>query len=149
MDIDSVVAEFRAVVQGQLRLAADDESVEAAGDAILAALEPALRQAGSSLAEQAAIEVGSQLPDRTVEVVLREGQPTLRVQPANDPIAVNAEDLGARMTVRLPQGLKVDLESAAADAGDSVNTFVVRALAGKTNRTKTTTSSRFDGTIET
>ncbi|KAA3641376.1 MAG: hypothetical protein DWP92_01265 [Armatimonadetes bacterium] len=149
MDIDSVVAEFKAVVHGQLRLAANDEAVEAAGEAILAALEPALRQAGSSLAEQAAVEVGSQLPDRAVEVILRDGQPTLRVQQANDPISINADDLGARMTVRLPHGLKVDLESAAAEAGDSVNTFVVRALAGKANRTKTSTSSRFDGTIET
>lgn len=149
MDIDSVVAEFKTVLYGQLRLAGDDPSVEAAGEAILAALEPALKQAASSLAEQAAAEVGSQMPDHSVDVVLVSGQPTLVVRPTGDVITVNTDDLGARITVRLPEELKDELEVAAADLGDSVNTFVVRALAGKAKRSKTSSRSVFEGTIDT
>ena len=149
MDIDSVVAEFKTMLYGQLRLAGEDPSVEAAGEAILAALEPALKQAASTLAEQAAVEVGSQLPDHAVDVVLASGQPTLVVRPTSDVITVNTDDLGARITVRLPEELKDDLEIAAADLGDSVNTFVVRALAGNAKRSKASSRSLFEGTIDT
>jgi uncharacterized protein (DUF1778 family) len=149
MDIDSVVAEFKTMLYGQLRLAGEDPSVEAAGEAILSALEPALKQAASTLAEQAAVEVGSQLPDHAVDVVLASGQPTLVVRPTSDVITVNTDDLGARITVRLPEELKDDLEIAASDLGDSVNTFVVRALAGNAKRSKASSRSVFKGTIDT
>ena len=149
MEIDSVVAEFRTMLNGQLRLAGDDESVEAAGQAILAALEPALKQAGTALAEQAAAEIGAQLPDRTVEVVLEAGQPMLRVRSSAEPIAVNTDNLGARITVRLSEELKGELEEAASDIGDSVNTFVVRALAGQAKGSKRKNRSVFEGTLET
>jgi uncharacterized protein (DUF1778 family) len=149
MDIDSVVAEFKTMLYAQLRLAGDDPSVEAAGEAILAALEPALKQAASALAEQAAAEAGSQMPDHSVDVVLVSGQPTLVVRPTGDVITVNTDDLGARITVRLPEELKDELEIAAADMGDSVNTFVVRALAGKAKRSTTSSRSVFEGTIDT
>jgi hypothetical protein len=150
MDIDSVVAEFKTMLYGQLRLAGEDPSVEAAGEAILAALEPALKQAALTLAEQAAVEVGSQLPDHAVDdVVLASGQPTLVVRPTSDVITVNTDDLGARITVRLPEDLKDDLEIAASDLGDSVNTFVVRALAGNAKRSKASSRSVFEGTIDT
>ena len=149
MDIDSSVAQVRAIIYGQLRLAGDDDAVEAAGEAILASLEPALRQAGMALAEQAAAEIGAQLPDRKVEVVLSDGQPSLVVRSEADDIPVNTEDLDARITVRLPEELKDDLEAAAQDLGDSVNTFVVRALAGTTLAGKKSSRSTFQGTIET
>lgn len=149
MDIDGVVAEFRSVLTSQLRLAGDDESVEAAGQAMLAALEPALRQAGSTLAEQAAAEIAAQIPDYSIDVVLENGQPTLRVRSDGVDVAVNTDDLGARITVRLPEDLKHELEEAASDIGDSVNTYVVRALAGRTKRSKYASRSTFEGTIET
>ncbi len=149
MDIDSVVAEFKTMLYGQLRLAGEDPSVEAAAEAIIATLEPALKQAASTLAEQAAVEVGSQLPDHNVDVVLTSGQPTLVVRPTGDVITVNTDDLGARITVRLPEELKDDLEIAASDLGDSVNTFVVRALAGNAKRSKASSRSVFEGTIDT
>ena len=149
MDIDSVVAEFKTMLYGQLRLAGEDPSVEAAAEAIISTLEPALKQAASTLAEQAAVEVGSQLPDHQVDVVLTSGQPTLVVRPTGDVITVNTDDLGARITVRLPEELKDDLEVAASDLGDSVNTFVVRALAGNAKRSKASSRSVFEGTIDT
>lgn len=149
MDIDSVIGQVNAMVYGQLRMAGDDPAVEAAGEAILAAIEPALRQAGMTLAEQAAVEVGAQIPDRTVEVVLAEGQPSLVVRDSDAAITVNTDDLAARITVRLPEDLKDELEVAAQNMGDSVNTFVVRSLAGTTRAGKRTSRATFKGTIET
>ena len=149
MDIDSVVAEFKTMIYSQLARAGDDPSVDAAGEVILAALQPALKQVASVLAEQAAIEVGAQLPDHAVDVVLSAGQPTLVVRSTSGVITVNTDDLGARLTVRLPEELKVDLDAAATDTGESVNTFVVRALAGKARRSKTSSRAVFEGTIET
>ena len=149
MDIDSVVGQINAMVYGQLRMAGDDPAIEAAGEAILASIEPAIRQAGMSFAEQAAAEVGAQIPDRRVEVVLSEGQPSLVVRDSDDTITVTTDNLDARMTVRLPEDLKDDLEDAAQSMGDSVNTFVVRALAGTTRAGKRSSRSTFQGTIET
>lgn len=149
MDIDSVVGQVNALVYGQLRMAGDDPAIEAAGEAILAAIEPAIRQAGMSLAEQAAAEVGAQLTDAKVEVVLSEGQPSLVVRTGDNTITVNTEQLDARITVRLPEDLKDDLENAAQDMGDSVNTFVVRALAGTTRAGKRNSRATFQGTIDT
>ncbi len=149
MDVQSVIEQVRGVVQGQLRIAADDPAISAAGEAILLALDPALRQAASSFAEQAAAEVAAQLPGRSVDVVLSDGLPTLIVRQNEDTVTVNTEDLDARMTVRLPEDLKDDLEDAASELGDSVNTLVVKALAGSAERMKRSSRSTFDGTIET
>ena len=149
MDIESVVGQVRQVDEGQLRIAAEDPAVATAGEAVLTALEPALRQAASTLAEQAAAEVAAQLPDSTVDVVLSDGQPTLVVRRVRDEVTVNTEDLDARMTVRLPEDLKDDLEAAASELGDSVNMFVVKALSGSAEALKRTSRSTFEVTIET
>jgi hypothetical protein len=150
MDIDSVIGSVSAMLYGQLRLAGDDPAVEAAGEAILASIEPALRQAGLALAEQAAAEIGAQLPDGRIEVVLSAGQPTLVVRPDDDAApTISTEELDARMTVRLPEDLKEDIEAAAQDMGDSINTFVVRALASTTKASKRASRATFKGTIET
>lgn len=149
MDVESVVQQFRHTVEGQLAIAGDDPALGAAGEAVLIALEPALRQAASALAEQAAAEVAAQLPDNTVDVVLSDGEPTLVVRRTGDSVTINTEDLDARMTVRLPENLKDDLESAASELGDSVNMFVVKALAGSAEALKRSSRSTFEGTIET
>ena len=149
MDIESVVQDVRRVAEGQLRIAGDDPAVAAAGEAVLIALEPALRHAAFTLAEQAAAEVAAQLPDDTVDVVLSDGQPALVVRSSGDSVTINTEDLDARMTVRLPEDLKDDLEVAASELGDSVNMFVVKALAGSAEALKRSSRSTFEGTIET
>ncbi|NNF68919.1 MAG: hypothetical protein HKN01_04045, partial [Acidimicrobiia bacterium] len=79
MDVTGAINQIEATVTGQLQLAGEDPAVEAAGEALLAAMRPALRQAAMSLAEQAAAEVASQLPDADVKVVLEDGDPTLEV----------------------------------------------------------------------
>jgi hypothetical protein len=97
MDIETVIEQVRRAVEGQLRIAGDDPAIQAAGEAVLVALDPALRQAASSLAEQAAAEVAAQLPDSTVEVVLSNGQPTLVVRRTGESVTINTEDLDARI----------------------------------------------------
>jgi len=149
MDIDSVISQVNALVYGQLRMVGEDPAVEAAGEAMLAAIEPALRQAGMTLAEQAAAEIGAQMPDRKVEVVLAEGQPSLILRDGDQTLTVSTDSLDARITVRLPETLKDDIESAAQDLGDSVNTFVVRALASTTRAGRNSSRATFKGTIET
>ncbi len=149
MDIESIVQQVQRTAEGQLRIAGDNPAVQAAGDALLLALEPALRQAASALAEQAAAEVSAQLPENTIDVVLSNGQPTLVVRRTGESVTINTEDLDARMTVRLPEDLKDDLEVAASELGDSVNTFVVKALAGSAEALKKSSRSTFEGTIET
>ena len=149
MDTERVIQQLRDTMEGQMRLAGDDPAVAAAADAVLTSLEPAMRQAAVALAEQAAVELGAQLPGRSVDVVLSDGQPTLRVRETDEPVTISTDDLDARMTVRLPEDLKDDLEIAASELGDSVNTFVVRALTGSANALKRSSRSTFKGTIET
>ena len=149
MDIESLAGQVTVVVAGQLALSSDDPAVEAAGAAILTALQPALKQMGTALAEQAAAEMSAQMPDHTIEVVLREGEPYLVVRSPEERITISHDDLGARITVRLPENLKGELETAASDTGDSVNTYVINAIAGKTKARSRRSRTTFEGTIET
>jgi hypothetical protein len=121
--------------------------VVAAGEALAAALRPALSSAVMELAEQAALEVGAQIPEHQVDVVLREGDPHLVVRAETGGESFVTEDLDARMTVRLPPRLKSELELAARSAGDSINAYVIRALAAKGAGAKP--GKRVTGTFET
>ena len=148
MDTHSATARFEAALSQQLALAADP-AVEAAGAALRATLAPAARQLALELAEQAANEVGAQLHEQEVEVVLREGEPTLLVrEAAPGPTPSVDEDLEARITLRLPPSLKARLEESAGEVGDSVNTFVLKALAARAARPKGP-GRRFKGTVQT
>lgn len=149
MDIESVIGELRNVVEGQLRIAGSDPAVAAAGEAVLAALEPAMHRVAFDLAEQAAAEVSAQLPTSSVDVVLSDGQPMLVVRPSTEAVKISTEYCDARMTVRLPEDLKGDLEAAAFEFGDSVNAFVVRALSGSADAFRKSSRSTFEGTVET
>lgn len=146
MDTTTVLRQLEASVTMQLQLAGSDEGATKAGELLLAALEPALRQATFTLAEQAAHEVSAQLTGHRVEVTLRGGEPELVVTENSAEPVTHDDDLGARITVRLPTSLKSDLEAAASVYGDSVNAFVIKALRSKASRRK---SRRFTGTIDT
>lgn len=129
MHVHPVIAGLQATLQGQGELAAADPAVDAAVGHLVELLGPALRQAALELAEQAASEVRAQLPDRSVDVVLVEGDPMLRVGQPVPPPSDPAEELDARITLRLPPSLKRLIEDVADSAGDSVNTWVVDQLA--------------------
>ena len=142
MDISIVHTELEAALHRQLELTADDPDVTEAAAALMAVLEPALRQAGTTLAEQAALELGAQLPEHRVNVVMADGEPQLRVQRDEPDLEITTGGNEARLTLRLPDALKALLEEAAGDAGDSVNSYVVNTLATKTARSKTTRGNR-------
>lgn len=147
MDTRSIISGIEAALADQLALAAGDPVVVAAGEALAAALRPALSSAVMELAEQAALEVGAQIPAHQVDVVLRDGDPHLVVRAESGGESFVTEDLDARMTVRLPPRLKSELELAARSAGDSINAYVIRALAAKGTGTKP--GKRVTGTFET
>lgn len=121
------------------RLERDLASVAAVGgEAVAEAAErlaEALRaSAGMRLVEtlgDAALEISAQLPDGHVEVRLSGPDPELVYvgeARAEQPAAPAEDGLTARITLRLPEGLKRDLEAAAAPEGISLNTWLVRAL---------------------
>ena len=147
MDARVVMTEIEESLNAQLRLAGDDPQVVEAGEAILAGLEPAIDRAVMHLAEQAASEVGAQLTGQRVGVELREGAPVLIVSGDEEVVRVDTDDLEARITLRLSEKLKAVLEDAAGEAGESVNTLVVKTLASKARERGT--GRRYSGTIET
>lgn len=148
MEISTVVTQLDAAVQRQVGLSGDDPDVVEAAAALVAVLEPAIRQAAQSLAEQAALEVGAQLPDYQVHVVMAEGEPQLQVQPREVDAELTSGSHEARLTVRLPEHLKTLLEHAALDGGDSINSYVVKALASKTKSATRHHSNRIRTTID-
>jgi hypothetical protein len=134
MNTWGIAARLEEQLVAQGRLAGDDSLVEQLVAVMVAALAPAIRQAAFELAEQAAAEIGAQLPAGNVEVVLSDGEPTLLLRSEETEQPFSTEDLEARMTVRLPANLKAALEEAADAAGDSMNSFVIKTLASGATR---------------
>ncbi len=149
MNLDALTTSVESALEAQLRFASDG-SVAEAGQALITALGPALRDAGMQLARQAADEVGAQLPDHEVEVVLDGDDPSLRVTRTEaEAQDVDPSDLDARITLRLPTNLKQIIEEAADLGGDSVNTYVVKTLSGSAKtkadrKSGNTLKGRFD-----
>lgn len=137
MHIQPIINALQAALLDQGAVTASDPAVEAAVAQLVTALGPAVRLAAMDLTEQAAGEVRAQLPEHTVDVVLADGDPALRITdaPAAAGTRSAAEDLDARITLRLPPSLKELIENAAQNTGDSVNAWVVDAL-GKRARTR-------------
>ena len=110
--------------------AAGDEQVANAAARLVAVLDPALRLRLLDLLGEAARELGDALPDGRVEVRLAGPDPELvYVEDAPDAAAPVADDaFSARITLRLPDGLKAGIEAAAAREGVSANSWIVSAL---------------------
>jgi Protein of unknown function (DUF1778) len=135
MQVQPIINAVQAALAGQGSLAGGDAAVEEALDHLVAALAPAIRQAAMDLAEQAACEVRAQLPDRTVDLVLADGDPSLRIAEATTPVeAIGSEELDARITLRIAPSLKSLIEDAAETAGASVNSWVVDALSRRARK---------------
>lgn len=135
MQIRPVINAVEATLISQATVASSDPAVEAAVNQLVAALGPALHVAAMEIAEQAAAEVRAQLPEHTVDVVLTDGDPAVRIGEAPrlaEPR--NVEDLDARITLRLPPTLKQLIENAAQTNGDSVNAWVIDALGKRANQ---------------
>ncbi|GAA1277078.1 hypothetical protein GCM10009677_33760 [Sphaerisporangium rubeum] len=144
MDLMPYVEKLRR----ELAVAAEAGGPEARAltERLVAALESATRLTLLEALSAAADEITSDLAPGSVEVRLRGGDPAFVVtppqpvastgggEPVQDampaPAAVPyAEEGGtARMTLRLPEHLKVRVEEAATRQGLSVNAFLVRAI---------------------
>lgn len=125
-----------------------DDAVANAAERLIQALRGS---AGFRLMEalsEAALEISAQLPDGHVEVRLAGPDAELvyvGAEPA-DPPAVQSEDgLSARITLRLPETLKRELEAAAGREGVSLNTWLVRALSRSTAPPARRTGRRLSG----
>lgn len=129
--------ELRPFIEG---LQADLEGIAAVGDDAVA--EGARRltsavgaSAGLRLLDaltEAALEVSEQLPSGHVEIRLSGQDPSFVYveEEGEAPASPAAEDaLVARISLRLPEGLKLAIEAAATREGVSVNAWLVRSLA--------------------
>ena len=108
----------------------DDQVAQAAGR-----LNQALRaSAGMRLLEAlgvAAVEVSAQLPAGHVEVRMSGQDPNfvyVEEEQQAAPQQAADDEASARITLRLPEGLKAHVEAAASREGVSVNAWIVRAL---------------------
>ena len=143
------LSRLEAAVEQQVLVAGGDSEVEALAGTLLGALEPVVRQVALDLAEQAAVEISAQLAAHEIEVVLVEGEPSLRVRPLQDGGDLGSESLDARITLRLPPALKERVEVAADELGESVNSWLVKTLAAQAHERSRRQSRHITGTIET
>lgn len=151
MDARLLTTKLEAAIERQLLMAGGNSELEAVAEALLGVLEPALREAALNLAGQAAAEVAAQLPDHEIDVVVVDGDPELRVRSeGSETITIGAgEPLDARITLRLPPQLKHLIENSADDEGESVNSFLVRALSGVTTQPSRKSGRKVSGRIQT
>jgi hypothetical protein len=136
MEMSDYVSGLRRELSSLTRFAGEDVAriVELLGEA----LESALRLTLLEVLTAAAAEITAELDGTLVEVRLADGEPSfvvthdMPVPPGPPPAGPSAPDAGdeagtARVTLRLPEGLKARIEAAAAGGGVSVNTWLVRA----------------------
>lgn len=147
MDLTPYVDSLRRDLEAASAASGDD--VRLASDRLLFALDPSVRLVLLDALGTAAAEVGAQLDDAAIEVRLRGRDPelvVLRTEPDHPappappvppvpPVPPAVPDAPAldeegtsRLTLRLPDSLKSRVEAAAADAGLSVNAWLVRAV---------------------
>lgn len=97
------------------------------------ALGSSLRLKLLDLFSQAAVELSSKLPSGHIEVRLAGQEPELVfVDEPGETAGPTAEELSARISLRLPESLKTAVERAAAREGVSANAWLLRAIARAT-----------------
>lgn len=121
--------------------AAGDDQVNRAAELLAGSLDASARLCLMEALADAAAEVTTKLTAASVEVRLRGREADLVVtemthqpepEPAAPPGPVSAAPEGtgdvARITLRLPEGLKEQVEQASSSEGISVNAWLVRAI---------------------
>lgn len=129
-------------IRADLAVAAElgDEAVRDAADRLGRALESALRVRLLDALAQAARELEAQLGEGAIELRLVGDSAELAVtrSPAAEPPPPAAEEAEtARITLRLPEGIKQRAEQAAAAEGLSTNAWLVRAVSSALDRRTT------------
>ena len=143
MDITPYVDSLRRDLLAAAEAGGPDAA--AAAERLTYALDPAARLALMEAISQAAAEITAELPAGAVDVRL-EGRelaftvhtPTPMAPPAPPPpSAPPAEDSDegglARITLRIPESVKARAEEKAAQAGDSLNTWLVKVVRAATS----------------
>ncbi len=122
--IDALLADLQAA--GSL----GDENVAQAAERLSEAIKGSARLRLLDLLSEATLEVSDQLPSGHVEIRLAGQDPSLVYVEERETAEPAAADDGmtARITLRLPDSLKVAIEVAATKDGLSVNTWLVREL---------------------
>jgi hypothetical protein len=131
--VDTLHRELTAAAE----VAGDD--VRRAADRLLTALDASVRLVLIEALGAAAEQITAELAPGSVEVRLRGRDPEFVVTapvapepPAPPPppptASFEADDTTARISLRLPDGLKVRIEEAAGSIGASVNSWLVHAL---------------------
>jgi hypothetical protein len=135
--VDSLRRDLNAAVEGA------SEEVRQAAERLGFALDPATRLAMMEAISQAAAEITAEMPAGGVDVRLDGRDLDFVVHaPASDPTAPTApqapssppEEEGGvvRITLRLPESVKTKAEDAAAQAGQSLNTWLVNVVRAAT-----------------
>jgi hypothetical protein len=125
-----------------------DEQVVDALRRLSDTVEPSLRLRVIDLLSEAALTLNGQLRDGHIEVRLAGRDPELVYvdDPEERDEPAPGDDLSARITLRLPEGLKAGIEIAASREGVSANAWIVRALARAVEpRTTRRSSNRLQG----
>ncbi len=110
--------------------AVGDEATARVAGLLTVALESSLRRRFQEGLSEAALELSGQLDQGRVEVRIAGGDPELVYVADAGPATADPPDatFSARITLRLPESLKSRLETAAAAAGVSVNSWIVQSL---------------------
>jgi predicted DNA binding CopG/RHH family protein len=122
--IDALKADLTAVAE------LGDETTASAAGRLVVTLQASVGLRLLDALSEAALELNDKLPSGHIEVRLTGQDPEL-VYVSDEPEAPAAaadEAHTARITLRLPDNLKGEVEKAAARDGVSVNTWIVRAL---------------------
>lgn len=109
-----------------------DEATAEAARRLSEALGSTLHLRLLDLLGEAALEIGGQLEAGRIEVRLagREPELVVVVDEASDTVQVaSGEELTGRITLRLPESLKLSVEAAATREGISANAWLVRGIA--------------------
>jgi len=107
------------------------------------ALGANLRLKVLDLLSQVALELSSALPSGHVEVRLAGQEPELvYVDDAGPEPGTSGEELSARISLRLPESLKIAVERASDREGISTNAWLVRAIARAAESRPAQTSGR-------
>jgi hypothetical protein len=145
MELDGYV---QALTEDLARVAAvGDEPAARAAQIISAALEPAFGRRLQQALSEAALELSSQLADGHVEVRIAGSDPELVYVATATPAPAEPTDeaLDARITLRLPNGVKSRVEAAAAASGSSVNSWLVQSLIRALDVPPSTSRHRLSG----
>ncbi len=109
-----------------------DEAIAAAAQRLIETLGSTLHLRLLDLLGEATLEISGQLGSGRVEVRLAGREPELVVitEDVEDDVRVApGEEYTGRITLRLPESLKIAIETAAAAEGISTNAWLVRNLA--------------------